>query len=115
MEDWIRLVGETQALELFGIRLVGLNADNGKKLLFTLVFITALLWLGRLTQRLARRRLRGGAPHVDFWVRQAIKLGTAVLLILGLLSIWFEDPTRLATALGLVTAGLAFALQKVVT
>ncbi|MBA2723159.1 MAG: mechanosensitive ion channel protein MscS, partial [Methylibium sp.] len=49
MEDWIRLVGETQALELFGIRLVGLNADNGKKLLFTLVFITALLWLGRLT------------------------------------------------------------------
>ena len=37
------------------------------------------------------------------------------MLILGLLSIWFEDPTRLTTALGLVTAGLAFALEKVVT
>ena len=28
---------------------------------------------------------------------------------------WFDDPARLTTALGLVTAGLAFALQKVVT
>ena len=34
---------------------------------------------------------------------------------MGLVSIWFDDPTRLTTALGLVTAGLAFALQKVVT
>lgn len=48
------------------------------------------------------------------WTGQAIKLATAVLLVLGVLSIWFDDPTRLATALGLVTAGLAFALQKVV-
>jgi small-conductance mechanosensitive channel len=30
-------------------------------------------------------------------------------------SIWFDDPARLATGLGLVTAGLAFALQKLVT
>ncbi len=37
------------------------------------------------------------------------------MLILGLLSIWFNDPTRLATAFGLVSAGLAFALQQVVT
>ncbi len=36
-------------------------------------------------------------------------------MLLGLVSIWFDDPTRLTTALGLVTAGLAFALQKVVT
>ena len=36
-------------------------------------------------------------------------------MILGLLSIWFSDPTRLATAFGLVSAGLAFALQQVVT
>ncbi len=37
------------------------------------------------------------------------------MLILGLLSIWFSDPTRLATAFGLISAGLAFALQQVVT
>lgn len=33
----------------------------------------------------------------------------------GFLSIWFDNPTRLATGLGLVGAGLAFVLQKVVT
>ncbi|HEX8203741.1 MAG TPA: mechanosensitive ion channel domain-containing protein, partial [Isosphaeraceae bacterium] len=42
-------------------------------------------------------------------------LSTAIVLTLGLLSIWFDDPARLTTALGLVSAGLAFALQKVVT
>ena len=47
---------------------------------------------------------------------RGINLATAVvILLLGLLSIWFDDPTRLATGVGLVTAGLAFALQKVVT
>lgn len=35
--------------------------------------------------------------------------------IFGLLSIWFNDPTRLATTFGLMSAGLAFALQQVVT
>ena len=50
-----------------------------------------------------------------FWTGQAIQLVTAILLLLGLVSIWFDDPTRLTTALGLVTAGLAFALQKVIT
>jgi small-conductance mechanosensitive channel len=38
-----------------------------------------------------------------------------LILAVGLVSIWFDDPARLATALGLVTAGLAFALQRVVT
>jgi small-conductance mechanosensitive channel len=37
------------------------------------------------------------------------------MLLLGIASIWFDDPTRLTTALGLITAGLAFALQKVVS
>jgi small-conductance mechanosensitive channel len=34
--------------------------------------------------------------------------------IVGLLSIWFNDPKTLATALGLVSAGLAFAMQRAV-
>jgi small-conductance mechanosensitive channel len=36
-------------------------------------------------------------------------------MLLALVSIWFDDPARLATGLGLVTAGLAFALQKLIT
>jgi small-conductance mechanosensitive channel len=50
-----------------------------------------------------------------FWTNQVANLVSAALIILGILSIWFDDPTKLTTAAGLVTAGLAFALQKVVT
>ena len=116
MNNFFRLVGPEQAVELFGVRLVGINAENLTKLVFTLIFIAVANLLGYLARRIASRVLDGrGREQAQFWTRQAIKLSTAVLLILGLLSIWFEDPTRLATALGLVTAGLAFALQKVVT
>jgi small-conductance mechanosensitive channel len=115
MTDWIQLVGPQQVVEFMGIRLVGANADNAKKLLFTLIFIGAVLLLGALLRRLSNAVLGGRSEQARFWGRQGVKLGSAVLLILGLLSIWFEDPTRLTTALGPVTAGLAFALQKVVT
>jgi small-conductance mechanosensitive channel len=116
VNSFFRLVGPEQAVELFGVRLVGINAENLTKLVFTLIFIALLLLLGSLARWLSNRVLGGRErEQAKFWTRQAIKLATAVLMILGLLSIWFEDPARLATALGLVTAGLAFALQKVVT
>ncbi len=35
--------------------------------------------------------------------------------MLGIASIWFDNPARLATAIGLVGAGIAFALQRVIT
>lgn len=103
-------------MEISGIRFVGLNAENGQKLLFTAVLIL-LVWILRSVLRHLFRFAHKGIddPHAEFWTRQAINIGTTLLLVLGLLSIWFDDPTRLATALGLVTAGLAFALQKVVT
>ena len=53
--------------------------------------------------------------RVTFWSQQAIHLAAAVVLVVGLVSIWFDDPARLTTALGLVTAGVAFALQRVIT
>jgi small-conductance mechanosensitive channel len=112
----VRLVGPNQAVEILGIKLVGVNADNGRKLLFTVVFVAVVVVLGSLLGRLARAALRDrGKERGEFWTRQAIRLATAAVLVVGLASIWFDDPTRLATALGLVTAGLAFALQKVVT
>jgi small-conductance mechanosensitive channel len=48
-------------------------------------------------------------------VRQAIHVFTAIVLILGIASIWFDDPGRLTAAAGLLTAGVAFALQRVIT
>jgi small-conductance mechanosensitive channel len=50
-----------------------------------------------------------------FWWQQAIRLTTAALGIILFVSIWFDDPQRLATVAGLVSAGLAIALQRLVT
>ena len=116
MEDIIRLVGPNQAVEFLGVRLVGINAENGIKLIVSLILIVLVIALGSLLRRLAHWTLRNRKKErLEFWTIQAIGLSSAVLLLIFLVSIWFDDPSRLATALGLITAGLAFALQRVVT
>lgn len=103
-------------MELFGIRLVGMNEANGKKLLLTLGFIVALLIVRFALTSLSKLILPGlHNERVRFWIRQSLSITVALIGVVGIISIWFDDPTRLTTAAGLVTAGLAFALQKVVT
>lgn len=103
-------------MQLFGVRLVGFNAANGHKILLTLGFISAVFLLRYVIHAVARRVLsKYGNPRAVFWFRQAINLTTAIVIVLSILSIWFDDPSRLATGVGLFSAGLAFALQKVVT
>jgi small-conductance mechanosensitive channel len=110
------LGGHDKALELFGVRLIGATPENGRKLILTLAFIIAALVVGWILRRAASMLTRLGAHHrVEFWARQIVNLLTASLLLIGVLSIWFDDPNRLATAAGLVTAGIAFALQRVIT
>jgi small-conductance mechanosensitive channel len=109
-----RFVGPNRALELFGVRLVGFNADNGVKLLVTLTLIAVMMLLSRLLRTLARGVTHRG-ERTAFWVRQAIHVFTALIILIGIASIWFDDPSRLAMAMGLVTAGLAFAMQRVIT
>ncbi len=114
MNHFIRFVGPKHALELFGVKLVGINAENGTKLLFTIILFVVMMLFSNLMRRLARGVTRQG-ERTAFWVRQGIHVFTAIVILIGTASIWFDDPTRLTTALGLVTAGLAFALQRVVT
>jgi len=103
-------------VELFGIRFVGFTAENGRKLLITALFIAAIWLLNALASMIARRLVGGRTgKQIEFWTRQAIHLLTAIIGIVVLLSIWFNDPGRLSTFLGLVTAGVAFAMQRVVT
>lgn len=116
MGNWIDVRGPQQAVYLFDTRLVGVNADNGKKVLFTLSLIVLLILLGWGLRILTRALLRGSRnERTAFWTRQGVRLFIGVFLVFGVASIWFDDPTTLTTALGLITAGLAFALQKVVT
>jgi small-conductance mechanosensitive channel len=105
-------------MELLGIKWVGVNPENGTKLLLSFVFVAAVVISGALLSwviGLLLKRTDYASIQTRFWSRQGVSLMTAVVLILGLLSIWFNDPTRLATAFGLMSAGLAFALQKVIT
>ncbi|MCJ2086994.1 mechanosensitive ion channel family protein [Methylobacterium sp. E-005] len=105
-------------MHLFGIDWVGVNAENGRKLVLSLVFVAVVLGGGfglRALVGLVLTRTDHATLQTKFWTRQGISLLAAMLLVLGLLSIWFNDPTRLATAFGLLSAGLAFALQQVIT
>jgi small-conductance mechanosensitive channel len=116
VDSWFRLVGPNHAVEILGVRLVGVSAETGTKLLITVGLVVLVVVLARLLRRLVDGLLRDRRDvRLAFWSRQGVRLVAACIVLLGVTSIWFDDPARLATALGLVTAGLAFALQKVVT
>lgn len=105
-------------MQLLGINWVGINPENGRKLLLSAIVIALLLLVNacvRWVVRIATRHADHASVQTAFWGRQGVSLLTAVMMIVGLMSIWFNDPTRLSTAFGLMSAGLAFALQKVIT
>lgn len=103
-------------LELFGVELVGITAESGRKLLLSIALIVIVMVARKLLRALVEAVLRGErVMRVKFWIRQSLSLLAAMVIVVGLISLWFDDPVRLTTALGLVTAGLVFALQKVVT
>jgi len=105
-----------QALQLFGVHLVGATPENGRKLLLSIGLVLAVgaaTWLLRRALRSVSRE--SWDSRFRFWGRQIVSLLAAAALILGIVSIWFENPASLAGAAGLVTAGLAFALQRVIT
>ena len=107
---------ELNNMEIFGIRFIGINAENGHKLFLTVLFVIGILLFGIGLRALIGLILSGVRfERARFWTKQGISVLTAVLMIVIVASIWFSDPTRLATAAGLVTAGLAFALQKVIS
>ena len=107
--------GPDQAIQLFGVKLVGLNATNAKKALFTILFIAIVWLLAWLIGKLAALIVRRKSARAAFWTNQGIHVFSVCMILIGIASIWFSDPARLATAFGLVTAGLAFALQRVIT
>lgn len=103
-------------MDILGIKFVGLTAENGHKLLLTFGFFVVFFILRYGLTIIAGIIMRGRRNEQSrFWIQQTLSLVLAALLIAGFLSIWFDDPERLATVVGFVSAGLAFALQKVVT
>jgi small-conductance mechanosensitive channel len=103
-------------VHVLGIPLLGLNGNTLRQLLLSLAAIAAVFLIRYITVWLVRLAT-GESPNerVVFWTRQATALITGIVGLLAIVSIWFEDPSKLTTAAGLIGAGLAFALQKVVT
>jgi small-conductance mechanosensitive channel len=111
----VQVAGSSRTIEVFGIRLVGVNAENGKKLLVSVAFIAAVMLANRLLKLILRAVAGEKQGPIHFWSRQAIRLLTAAILLIGVVSIWFNNPSQLASAAAFVTAGLAIASQRIIT
>ncbi len=109
------IVGPNDALAVFGVKLVGFTADNARKVLVTILIVVVLWGIGRVLRRLTRKLAGYERPRTVFWANQTVRVVVGFLMAVAVVSIWFDDPGRLATAFGLISAGLAFALQKLVT
>ena len=104
------------SVEIYGTKLVGVNSATEHKLVLTVIFIVALVLIRWLLGAIAKLLLKGRrSQRLVFVVRQVSSIVVALITIIGLLSIWFNDPARFATFMGLVSAGVAFALQKPIT
>jgi len=103
------------AVRIFGVTLVGVSTTTAVKLLFTVGLILLVVVLRGLALAAARRLLGGEvADPRRFWVRQGIQIVFTVILVLGIVSIWVTPDTDVSTGIGLISAGLAFALQQVI-
>jgi len=115
MNGVLQFTGKDHVLQLFGIPLVGVSASNGKKLAFTVVFLLLVWIVTRILHAIARGFFGERTGRGHFWAKQIIRIVTAVLAVTGVVSIWFNDPSRLAQAGAFVTAGLAIASQRMIT
>lgn len=105
-----------EGARVFGVTLIGATQHNLHKLVLTVAFI-AIAWVFAWVLRQVLKLFIGTrtGTRFQFWAKQGVSLVVAGILILGVMSIWFDNPARLAAFLGLVGAGVAFALQRVIT
>ena len=103
-------------LHVFGVTLIGATPENGRKLLLSIAFFLVAWLVGWAIRQVLKMFIGSRAgTRFQFWAKQGVSLIIAIVVIVGLTSIWFDNPARLATAIGLVGAGIAFALQRVIT
>ncbi len=103
-------------MNVFGVHLLGLDAHTGIKVVLTVCAVIVYVLVRRALNAMFGRVVKPGArTRASFWSRQLAGLVLLVLLVIALVSVWFDNPTRLATVAGLFSAGVAFALQRVIT
>jgi small-conductance mechanosensitive channel len=88
----------------------------GKRFLLSVALIVGTVALSAVLRTAAVRIF--GTHERDgprFWTEQLVSLAALVTIVAGIVAIWFDDPSRLTGAAGLAAAGLAVALQRVIT
>ena len=88
----------------------------GRRFVGTIALIVGVVLLSALLRWLAAHILGGrDRDRPRFWIEQMVSLIALITIVVGILAIWFNDPRRLTSALGLAAAGIAIALQRVIT
>ena len=90
-----------------------ISRDNQNNLLYSIIVIVGLLLLRQIVNLVVRRRTDDAA--VIYRWRKATEYLTLILGAVALLLIWLPDASSFATYLGLLSAGLAIALQDPIT
>lgn|GEM_PF-3872553 len=111
---FIQFVEPNHTLQIAGVKMLGADASDGRKRVLTIIF-SLVLYAIRWIFRVVANRFGGDGQTTAFWARWGINLTIFWLGVVGFHSIWFSNPACVATGIGLLGAGLAFALQKVVT
>jgi small-conductance mechanosensitive channel len=92
------------------------NIGFFEKTLVTLGLIAGVLVAAALLRGLARLLLGGkSGDRPRFWIAQAVRLLTLAAVILIVVRIWLSGTQEFTAVMGWVAAGLAIALQRVIT
>ena len=92
------------------------NAGLFEKTLITVAFVAGVLVAAALLRGLARLLLAGeSGDRPRFWIAQAVRLLTLAAVILIVVRVWLSGSPEFTAVMGWVAAGLAIALQRVIT
>lgn len=107
-------LGSDAPLQFFGVTLVGVSGRTVLKVLLSILLFVVLSLFNSISRAVMRAVTGPAGSSSRFWTKQGLQLFTAIVAALALFSIWVTPGTDLTVGVGLVTAGLAFALQKVI-
>jgi small-conductance mechanosensitive channel len=92
------------------------NAGLFEKTLITLAFVAGVLIIAALLRGLARLVLVGeSGDRPRFWIAQVIRILTLATVVLIVVRLWLSSAQEFTAVMGWIAAGLAIALQRVVT
>ncbi|MEP6860813.1 MAG: hypothetical protein ABJE66_09350, partial [Deltaproteobacteria bacterium] len=85
----VEVVGANHGVEIFGVRLLGADAQNGRKLLLTVALFILLYVVTKLLGQVTRAVRGHAARRAAFWTGQGISLVMFIVGVIGFVSIWF--------------------------